>query len=150
MGNETFLESMRTKKGIKVNKSLNLPNKALKVFFMDIVPAILRNPLQAYFFSRAYKAVRFQHSATQIRLNWEKQGIRVPPIMVFSITNRCDRQCIGCYSQAQHRLPGKEMSDAKVRGIFQEAQELGISFIVFFGWGTVCSSRNFRHHKGFP
>ncbi len=150
MGTETFLESMRTKKGIKVNKSLNLPNKALKVFFMDIVPAILRNPLQAYFFSRAYKAVRFQHSATQIRLNWEKQGIRVPPIMVFSITNRCDRQCIGCYSQAQHRLPGKEMSDAKVRGIFQEAQELGISFIVFSGGEPFARREILDITKDFP
>ncbi len=133
MGNETFLESMRTKKGIRVNKALNLPNKVLTVFFMDVLPALLKNPSQAYFFSKAFKTIRFQHSAAQIRLNWEKQGIRVPPIMVFSITHRCDRQCRGCYSQAQGRLLGKEMSDAKVRGIFKEAQELGISFVVFSG-----------------
>jgi len=133
VGNETFLESMRTEKGIKVNRSLNLPSKALKVFFMDILPTVLRNPSQAYFFSKNFKTARFQHNAHQIRLNWEKQGIQVPPIMVFSITNRCDRRCRGCYSQAQNRSPGEELSDAKVRGIFREAQELGISFIVFSG-----------------
>ncbi len=85
-----------------------------------------------------------------MRLHWEKQGIRVPPIMVFSITNKCERQCRGCYSQAQDRLPGEEMSDAKVRSIFHEAQELGISFIVFSGGEPFARREILDITKDFP
>jgi len=53
--------------------------------------------------------------------------------MIFSITERCNLHCKGCYAQALPRSPGEEMSEAKVRSIIAEARELGISFMILAG-----------------
>jgi len=81
------------RKNIKYGKLLS---KSLKVFFGDALKISLKNPSQAYFFS---KTLWWQRQAVRIRQNWENQGIHVPPIMVFSITNRCNLHCKGCYNQ---------------------------------------------------
>ena len=57
----------------------------------------------------------------------------MPPIMIFSITNRCNLHCKGCYAQAIRSTSEPEMSAEKMRGVFDEAQELGISFAVLAG-----------------
>ncbi len=129
------------------NKRLNKP---LKFFFMYALRSILRNPLQAFFFFNTYKTIRWQHQATRIRLNWEEQGIHVPPIIVFSITHRCPYKCIGCYSQGQSRSTDKEMSDRKIRSIFEEARDLGISFIAFSGGEPFIREEILEITNGFP
>jgi len=53
--------------------------------------------------------------------------------MIFSITNRCNLHCKGCYHQALQRLSKPEISGEKIRSIFSEARELGISFAVLAG-----------------
>lgn len=32
------------------------------------------------------------------RKKFKRQGIHIPPIIIFSITNKCNLQCNGCYS----------------------------------------------------
>ncbi len=53
--------------------------------------------------------------------------------MIFSITNKCNLHCKGCYHQALRQSPQAELSGAKIRSVITEAKELGISFIVIGG-----------------
>ncbi|MFC2047709.1 radical SAM protein, partial [Chloroflexota bacterium] len=47
--------------------------------------------------------------------------------------NRCNLHCKGCYHQALQRSSRPEISTEKLRSIFNEARELGISFMVIAG-----------------
>ncbi len=105
-------------------------NKSLAVFFKDAVRVAFSNPSQAYFF---YKTVRRQHKAARLRKQWEKRGIVVPPVMIFSITTKCNLHCENCYAQALHPPSDHELSTEEIRNILSEARELGVSFFVIAG-----------------
>jgi len=53
--------------------------------------------------------------------------------MVYSITDRCNLHCKGCYNQNLRKSSKEELSDDRMRGVITEAKELGISFIVLAG-----------------
>jgi MoaA/NifB/PqqE/SkfB family radical SAM enzyme len=105
-------------------------NNSLKIFFKDAVRISLTNPSQAYFF---YKTVRRQQKAARLRKYWEKQGVMVPPVLIFSVTTKCNLHCENCYAQALHPPSNNELNLEKIRGIFSEAKELGVSFFVLAG-----------------
>lgn len=114
----------------KTTQFRSVLNKSLKVFFKDAVRVALSNPSQAFFF---YKTVRRQQKAARLRKQWEKQGVIVPPVLIFSITTKCNLHCENCYAQALHPPSDNELSTEKIRNIFSEAQELGVSFFVIAG-----------------
>ena len=60
-------------------------------------------------------------------------GVHVPPILVFSITNKCNLNCKGCYNEALRQSSEAEISDERLKRAIAEAKELGISFIVLGG-----------------
>jgi len=105
-------------------------NDSLNVFFRDALRISITNPKQALFFLRT---VRWQRKAAQLRSNWIDKGVNVPPIMIFSITDRCNLHCKGCYNQALRSSSRDELSKEEVRNLFNEANQLGISFIVLAG-----------------
>jgi MoaA/NifB/PqqE/SkfB family radical SAM enzyme len=53
--------------------------------------------------------------------------------MIFSITHRCNLHCKGCYARALHPSANDDMSEEKLKSIFSEGRELGISFAVLAG-----------------
>ena len=105
-------------------------NDSLNVFFKDALRVALTDPSQAYHF---FRTIRWQKKASQIRSNWEKQGVHVPPILIFSITNRCNLHCKGCYHWALRPSVQSEMGVDKLRSIITEAKELGVSFVIIAG-----------------
>ncbi|OGD45841.1 hypothetical protein A3K70_04545 [Candidatus Bathyarchaeota archaeon RBG_16_48_13] len=105
-------------------------NDSLRIFFKDALLTAVTNPSQGVFFLRT---LRWQRRAAQIRDNWEKLGIHVPPILVFSVTSRCNLHCKGCYDQTLRGSREKDISDELLRRVMAEAKELGISFIVLGG-----------------
>jgi MoaA/NifB/PqqE/SkfB family radical SAM enzyme len=115
---------------LKNTNYINPLNRALSVFFKDAVTVSLKNPSQAVYF---FQTVRNQQKSARIRAKWQKAGLQVPPIMIFSITNRCNLHCQGCYHQALRDLTKPEMSEAKLRSVIAEARELGVSFMVLAG-----------------
>ncbi len=121
---------MNTKEDIKNKTSAKVLDKSLRVFFMDAVRITLTSPSQAYFF---YKTVRRQQKAARLRRHWEKQGVTVPPVLIFSVTTKCNLQCENCYAQALHPPSNNELNMEKIRDIFSEARELGVSFFVLAG-----------------
>ena len=63
----------------------------------------------------------------------KKKGLHVPPILVFSVTSKCNLHCKGCYHQTLRQKPNSDISDERLKKAIAEAKELGISFIVFGG-----------------
>ena len=105
-------------------------NDAIHVFFKDALKVVAKNPSMAKF---VFQTIRNQQKAAQTRLEWEKEGLQVPPYMVISITNRCNLRCKGCYCQAQHRPVEKELAPDRLRTLIGEASTLGVSVIFLAG-----------------
>lgn len=105
-------------------------NKALRVFFFDALQIALKNPAQVISF---FRTINWMRKAAKLRASWKEQDILVPPIIIFSITNKCNLQCKGCYNQSFHHSTNGELSEEKLRDITQEARELGVSFFVIAG-----------------
>ncbi len=122
-------------------------NDSLRVFFKDALRVTLRNPSQAYFFLRT---IRWQRKAARVRSEWERRGTHVPPILIFSITNRCNLHCKGCYHQALRENAQAEMEVEKLRGVIAEARALGISFIVVGGGEPLVRQEILDITRGFP
>jgi MoaA/NifB/PqqE/SkfB family radical SAM enzyme len=112
------------------NNYTGLLNKSLGVFFNTAWHITLKRPGQAYFF---LKTVQWQRKAAKVRVEMDRQGVHVPPIIIYSITERCNLHCKGCYAQALHNLTAPEMSTEKMRQTIQEARELGVGFMVLAG-----------------
>ncbi len=122
-----LMGTVKYKEGNDFRKILN---QSLNVFFKDAVRVAVTNPVQAYHF---LKTVRWQRNAARLRSKWGQQGIHVPPIMIFSITNKCNLHCKGCYHWSLHESGQVEMSEEKMRSTIAEAKELGIYFIAIAG-----------------
>ena len=74
-----------------------------------------------------------QQRAVLKRAAWARKGIQVPPLMIVSITERCNLNCAGCYAHAIHPEPGKEMDDKRLYELVNEAEELGVSIVMIAG-----------------
>ncbi len=105
-------------------------NGTLRVLFKDVARVALTNPSQSVFF---LKTLRWQRKAAKTREKWGAEGVHVPPILVISVTSKCNLHCEGCYHQALRSQADAEMSDDRILQLVDEAKELGISFIVLAG-----------------
>ena len=61
-------------------------NQGLRIFFSEFVRVSLRHPSQALFFALT---VLWQGRAARLRARNAADGLTVPPIAIFSITNKC-------------------------------------------------------------
>ena len=61
-------------------------NLGLRIFFSEFVRVSIRRPSQALFFART---ILWQAAAARRRAAVAAEGVTVPPIAIFSITNRC-------------------------------------------------------------
>ena len=68
------------------NRSASLLNRGLRIFFSEFVRVSLARPSQAFFFART---APWQGRTARIRARNAREGLTVPPIAIFSITNGC-------------------------------------------------------------
>lgn len=105
-------------------------NRGLRVFFSRFVRTSLSHPRQALFFL----ATVIRQLRAMIRRGREARGgVHVPPIVIFSVTNRCNLRCKGCFAQAIRADSPDELTPADLRRILGEADEVGVSFVVIAG-----------------
>lgn len=75
-------------------------------------------------------------SAKRRSLN-EKQGLHIPYFLIASIASSCNLHCMGCYARADGMCAEEKKQDnlsaAQWKEIFEEASEIGISFILLAG-----------------
>ncbi|MDD6233130.1 MAG: radical SAM protein [Frisingicoccus sp.] len=104
----------------------NIIRNALKV--------TLTNPAQSIFMTRFAAASKAASKKRQIS---EKEVEHIPAFLIASITSSCNLHCAGCYARALHSCedtePIKQLSAEEWDHIFEQAENLGISFILLAG-----------------
>ena len=90
----------------------------------------LNNPRKAIFFGN--KIVRF-YFASRRRKGWKDKGVQVPPMLIYSITNQCNLDCNGCYAKILHTSEKGEFNAQKFSQVIQQADEIGVSYILLAG-----------------
>lgn len=128
-------------------KGTTLIEQAVKGLFRDALRLTLNDPSRAYF---ALRTIRWQKEAARLRLNWQAAGVQVPPVMMISITDRCNLKCQGCFAQAHQSLPRAEMDEGKLRSIIAEAKALGISIILLIGGEPLIRKEILNMTRDFP
>ncbi|MGA2121301.1 MAG: radical SAM protein [Methanoregula sp.] len=74
-----------------------------------------------------------QRKAAEMRKRHERDGWIVPPVIIASITSRCNLACAGCYMHGRKEKSAAEMSPETLVLLAGQAAELGVSFIVVAG-----------------
>ena len=100
----------------------------------DIIKATLKNPRESAYMARFAFA---SSAASRKRAAAEKQGEHIPAFLIASITSQCNLHCAGCYSRCNHATvdaaPVRQLTRDEWLQIFEEADALGISFILLAG-----------------
>ena len=100
----------------------------------DALKATLRDPRESAFMLKFAAASR---AASKKRRKAEDAGEHIPPFLIASITSQCNLHCAGCYSRCNHATvdaaPVEQLTGEEWLRIFEEADELGISFILLAG-----------------
>ncbi len=113
------------------NDEMNrMVNEMIKGIFNDALGVSLKDPAMAAFFIKAALA---QKKAAAVRQRNEEHGVHVPPVMILSVTNRCNLRCAGCYSRLVPRERKPELSEEGLRSVLRQASELGISIVLVVG-----------------
>lgn len=110
--------------------------KGVERIVKGIWKAALKNP-KASLFMMQY--INNNKEADRLRRDSEAAGKHIPPFLIASITTSCNLHCKGCYARANHHcFDGADENHRMLNaeewsGIFDEAQDLGISFILLAG-----------------
>ncbi len=76
-------------------------------------------------------------TASGKRRKAENAGEHIPPFLIASITSKCNLHCAGCYSRCNHATvdsePVQQLSSEEWLRFFDEADDMGISFILLAG-----------------
>lgn len=94
----------------------------------------LQNPRESSYIIKFTAAAR---RAEKIRMKHEKEGRHIPAFLIASISTACNLNCTGCYARATQNCSDKGSEEIlppeKWDGIFAEAREIGVSFILLAG-----------------
>ena len=100
----------------------------------NAVKVTLKNPTQSIFMGKFAMAAK---TASKKRAILEKEGEHIPAFLIASITSSCNLYCAGCFARAIHSCTDQEpvgqLSTEEWDAIFEQAEELGISFILLAG-----------------
>ncbi|MBE6507838.1 MAG: radical SAM protein [Methanobrevibacter sp.] len=106
----------------------------VEILLKDAMKASFRNPKESLFLVRFSKNAR---KANKIRQRYSENGQNIPVFLIASITSSCNLHCTGCYSRANDACsddaPLNQLSADEWEDIFNQAKEIGISFIVLAG-----------------
>lgn len=98
------------------------------------IRASLKNPKESVFMAKFALASK---KAAQLREQADRDGEHVPPFLIASITGECNLHCAGCYSRANGACHDEEVANPMTAqewgGVFGEAQDMGIGFILLAG-----------------
>ena len=98
------------------------------------IKATLTDPRESAFMARFALSSR---EASRRREKAAADGESIPPFLIASITSSCNLHCAGCYSRHNHACtdtaPVDQLTGADWEHIFDQAGELGVSFILLAG-----------------
>jgi MoaA/NifB/PqqE/SkfB family radical SAM enzyme len=109
-------------------------NNAIKQILKEAMLSSQLNMKELLFLKETVSA---QKSAAKRRSQQQLQGIQIPPFLIASIATACNLHCKGCYARENQTCTDApvtmEMDSKRWKELFQEASELGISFILLAG-----------------
>ncbi|NMC29735.1 MAG: radical SAM protein [Pelolinea sp.] len=114
----------------KIDNITQYFNISFEMGLKQIVSFSLNNPRLASSAGRLYFAYRL---AERKRKKYLRQGVQIPPMIIFSVTNDCNLDCAGCYAKILHQNSKKELTATQFRAVIQQAKELGVSVILLAG-----------------
>ena len=98
------------------------------------IKATFTDPRESAFMAKFALASR---EASRRRAKAAEDGEHIPPFLIASITSSCNLHCAGCYSRYNHACtdspPVDQLTGADWERVFDQARELGISFILLAG-----------------
>ena len=101
-----------------------------------IAKATVKNPKASLFMARY---AGWSAAAAQKRKEAEERGEHIPAFLIAGITASCNLHCKGCYARANHscadETPHKNplLTAEEWNRVFDEAEDLGIAFILLAG-----------------
>ncbi len=102
----------------------------------DMSKISTRNPKASLFMMKYALAGKRAAARRDVAI---KRGNHIPPFLIASVTSACNLHCEGCYARARelngcvdHESPG-QLTDTQWLGIFEEAKNLGIGFVLVAG-----------------
>ena len=108
--------------------------KVVERVVADALKATISNPAESAFMLKFASAAK---KASAKRAAAEANGEHIPPFLIASITSSCNLHCAGCYSRCNNattdEAPKKQLSGKEWKAIFEEADDLGVSFILLAG-----------------
>ncbi|NLG26284.1 MAG: radical SAM protein [Chloroflexi bacterium] len=111
-----------------------VPSASLSASITDLlrsgVRITLNSPRLSWFMVRQLAHMR---RAARVRAASERAGTHVPPLIMHTITGRCNLNCVGCYARAQGRPAEQEISAELLRSLVAQADDLGVSVYLITG-----------------
>lgn len=115
---------------MSVNENyVGIMNSKISKLTKDAIKVSLKRPAFTKFIIKYFA---WQKKAEKIRNDLREEGYVTPPFLIASITKKCNLNCKGCYSKVNNKN-GKELTNSKWIEIFNEAKEMGVSFILIAG-----------------
>lgn len=113
--------------GLKLTRTLNAE---FRIFFKHAFAIIRKKP--------GYRVPVLRHliaqrRASRRRYRNELAGDHIPPFLIFSITQKCNLNCAGCYAKNLHAKAEAELEPSRIESLLDEAQKLGISIVLLAG-----------------
>jgi MoaA/NifB/PqqE/SkfB family radical SAM enzyme len=122
-------------------------NKMVLCRVFQLLKLVFRKPMLSFFICKVFAD---QYKAYNRRKNWLQENVNVPPVMIVSITQKCNLQCKGCYSKVLHTSHANELNEVKFRQLLMEALQLGISTVFIAGGEPFIKKNLIETAFGFP
>ncbi len=120
-----------------MSKEFNLSeymSEGIENIVKNVLKSSIKNRKEAAFVIKYMLAVK---DAKNKRDMLESNGEHISPFLMVSIATNCNLHCKGCYARANKscgdNLKASEMSEKRWGEIFNEAKEVGISFLLLLG-----------------
>ncbi len=120
-----------------VNEEFDLQSyitEGVEKIIADALRATLKNPRESAFMVKFAAASR---TASRKRQAAEAAGEHIPAFLIASITSSCNLHCAGCFSRCTEgtvdTAPVRQLTAGEWARIFDEAKDLGISFVLLLG-----------------
>ena len=121
----------------RIDESFDLQayvTKGVENVVRDALKATMKDPRESAFMLKFAASSKI---ASKKRREAENAGEHIPPFLIASITSQCNLHCAGCYSRCNNAtvdaVPVEQLTGEEWLRIFDEADELGVSFILLAG-----------------
>lgn len=114
-------------------------NKSYRQIFDGVIEATIKNAQKIAsknpgLILTGAKIAYHQKRAAGIRAEYEKKGVVVPGVIMFSLQSRCNLTCKGCYiNECDSFQKRSDMTDDEIISTISQAKKIGVSAVLFSG-----------------